>query len=537
MPLVDRLDNVLLEDRKESNHSNSFPTKKKRSSQRPPWVLALRNLSPATKRRISIGAILAGIPAIVYYYSWWLEPRHLGHGLFALLLVASLVYSFVQIFSAWYIYTQIKLPRPRTAPPGMSVDVFIPVYDEDFELVEECLKAAKAIAYPHGTFLLDDARREDFRALAERLDVTYLRRTHNGQAKAGNVNHGLRHSTADFVTIFDVDHIPEPHFLDSVLGYFDDPAVGFVQAFVAYGNQNESFISRATAGQSYDVFSATSMGMYGCGAATVWGAHCTFRRAALDSIGGHQIGLAEDLHTSLALHAKGWKSVYVPEVVARGLVPADLRAYFIQHLKWSHGVFEILFEKSPRLLRRLRPSQALCYLTRMTYYFVGPVTFFQMLMLIGLLFFAGSLIQNELGSFLVHLTSAMLVIMVLRLLISILWERDPTARLMNVDSGALAAGTWPIYMLSLVNVLLRRRLPHMATPKKARGGHYLRLVMPQIIMVGLLVAGIIRRVAITQTWDGSLSIIVAFALMMISWHGAVFYGVWEGWKLKRQRSK
>jgi cellulose synthase/poly-beta-1,6-N-acetylglucosamine synthase-like glycosyltransferase len=534
MHLVDRLDTVLLEERKQIDHSASLSIKKQRQSSVPQWVLKLRHLSPAIKKRITMGAILAGIPAVVFYYAWW--PLHGGSILSAPVFFVSIVYSFVQVFSAWYIYAKIKLPPPRTAPPGLSVDVFVPVYDEDFALVEESLKAAKAITYPHRTFLLDDARRDDFRALAEQLGVTYIRRNHNGHAKAGNVNHGLQHSTADFVTIFDVDHIPAPHFLDSVLGHFDDPAVGFVQAFVAHGNQAESFIARATAGQSYDVFSATSMGMYGCGAATVWGAHCTFRRSALDSIGGHQVGLAEDLHTSLVLHAKGWQSVYVPEVVARGLVPADLRAYFIQHLKWSHGVFQILFEKSLPLLRRLRPSQVTCYLTRMTYYLIGPVAFLQMLALAAGLFLASPWIQNKMASFLIHLTPAFLGILAIRVLISILWERDPAARLVNLDSGSLTAGTWPIYTLSLVNVLLHIRRPHIATPKKAQGGHYLRLVIPQIVMVALLSAGIIRRLAMTHVWDRDLLIIVAFAFMMIAWHGAVFYGVWEGWRMHRRQS-
>ena len=61
------------------------------------------------------------------------------------------------------------------------------------------------------------------RSLAERLGVLYVRRSDHLHAKAGNVNHALQFSDADFVTVFDVDHIPEPHFLDTVLGHFDDP--------------------------------------------------------------------------------------------------------------------------------------------------------------------------------------------------------------------------------------------------------------------------------------------------------------------------
>jgi hypothetical protein len=34
------------------------------------------------------------------------------------------------------------------------------------------------------------------------------------------------------------------------------------------------------------------------------------RRKALESAGGHGIGLAEDLITSIRIHAAGWKSIY-----------------------------------------------------------------------------------------------------------------------------------------------------------------------------------------------------------------------------------
>jgi hypothetical protein len=90
------------------------------------------------------------------------------------------------------------------------------------------------------------------------------------------------------------------------------------------------------------------MGMHGCGAAPVWGSHTTFRRAALESIGGYKPGLAEDLHTSICLHAAGWRSVYVPTLHASGLVPSDLRAFTMQQRKWAHGVFGILLESFPR---------------------------------------------------------------------------------------------------------------------------------------------------------------------------------------------
>ena len=46
------------------------------------------------------------------------------------------------------------------------------------------------------------------------------------------------------IAAFDPDHVPEAEFLSAVLGYFDDPSVGYVQAAQAYYNQAASFIAR-----------------------------------------------------------------------------------------------------------------------------------------------------------------------------------------------------------------------------------------------------------------------------------------------------
>ena len=42
--------------------------------------------------------------------------------------------------------------------------------------------------------------------------------------------------------------------------------------------------------------------------------------------------ITEDLHTSVELHARGWKSVYVNEVLVTGLAPSDLKTFETQRL-------------------------------------------------------------------------------------------------------------------------------------------------------------------------------------------------------------
>ncbi len=106
------------------------------------------------------------------------------------------------------------------------------------------------------------------------------------------------------------------------------------------------------------------------------------------SIGGYRPGLAEDLETSLALHAAGWQSRYVVEPLAPGLAPATLVGFFTQQLKWSRGVFEAAIGSVRRgTFFDLSGWQKLAYLVRFSYYLVGP------LFVLGQLLFAWLLIS------------------------------------------------------------------------------------------------------------------------------------------------
>jgi cellulose synthase (UDP-forming) len=486
----------------------------------------LRERAPGTKRALTRVAVALGSVAAAYYFSWWFAPPNVLGPWQVTALGAMLLYATLQLFFAWYAYLRIEIPAPRPAPPGLAVDLFVPVYRESVELVDAAIAAAVAVRYPHRTWLLDDAGRDEFREIAARHGAEYVRRATREGEKAGNVNHALGLATGDYVAILDVDHFAEPQFLDEVLGHFDRPEIGFVQALVAHRNQDESLVAKAGSGQADDVFGPSSMGWHGCGAALAWGAHCTFRRAALDAIGGYRIGLAEDLLTSLALHGAGWRSVYVPRVVARGLVPADLGGYFLQHLKWSNGVLGTLLGGGLPAILRLRPSQAVCYLTRMSYYLLGPVVFGHLLLLLW-----GLLTGAELRSYFAHALPLAVMAVVIRKVVGAMWEQDPRAGWQLLGT-ALAVSSWPVYLLSLVCAVFRVRIPHLATPKETRGGNFALLVLPQLaacVALAIAAAVALRRGGL----DEQVARLVA-AGGAIAVHVVAFRGVVDGWRRRRR---
>jgi cellulose synthase (UDP-forming) len=467
-------------------------------------------------RRGWLGAVtIVGVLASFFYFAWWFRDGRLADPWLALGFVLAAVYVFCQIYCAWFVYLHVHVPETRPAPPGLTVDVFVPVYDEPFDLVRASLAAAVAIAYPHRTFLLDDSDDPRFAALAAELGAGYFRRDDHRDSKAGNVNAALSRTDGSMVVVFDVDHVARPDFLDAVLGHFDDTRMGFVQSGVVFRNRGESDVARATAGQAHDVYGPTSMGMSGCGAAPVWGSHTTFRRAALANIGGYRPGLAEDLHTSLTMHAAGWRSLYVPSAHADGLVPSDVVAFTKQQLKWARGVFEMLLWAWPRFARSgLTVSQSLAYLVRLTYYLIGPLFLVHALVTIKILLTNGTAAAGFVA-YLAHAVPMAVAVILVRRLVNDAWNphEAPTGNRFNWRGYAQAGALWPIYTVALAGAILRIPIPHIATPKERVMHAHPSLVAPQMALVAALLGAIAWR--LTAGVSAADAVVVLFASVLV----------------------
>ncbi|MBW3655548.1 MAG: glycosyltransferase, partial [Gemmatimonadetes bacterium] len=347
---------------------------------------------------------------------------------------------------------------------------------------------------------------------------------------------GLARTREDFILVVDPDPVPFPEFLDRVLGQFDEAEVGFVQVSQAYYNQPRSFVARAAAEQTYAFYGPVQMGLHGIGAAVAIGANCTFRRRALESIGGHGIGLAEDLVTSIRLHGAGWRSVYVPEVVSRGLVPEDLGSFYKQQLKWARGVYEVAFSELPRLFGTLTGWQRLSYLTIGTYYLYG-VTALLFLVFPYLYLWAG--VQPASMLFQEFLVEAAPVgaTGVVMYFVTQRWLAHPAAeRGTHWRALVLKFACWPVFLAGTLLAIGRAEIPYIPTAKEARRGRFLRLAWPQLALFALYLATLARVLVerLYETSEGALQLssqavwgMVGFATLPVLLSVGVVYAAWQ----------
>ena len=475
------------------------------------------------KIRFLIGA---GLAALGYFVSWWFESERLSNPWLILLLMAAVSYCVFRGFFGCFIFSRCKHDEWTEAPAGWSVDVFVPAYDETELLVEQTLQAAKAMHYPHRTFLLDDGGRDELEALARRLDVGYLRRETNRDHKAGNVNHALERTSGEIVVIFDVDHVPCPDYLLRSLGPFKDAGIGFVQVRLDHSNGSESFVAGAAAERNDGFFGAPLHGMHGCGCAQKFGSNCLIRRSSLESIGGYKPGLAEDLHTSLRLHAAGWRSTYVSESLAKGIEPVELSGFFIQQYKWAHGVTSLLRDVYPRLITRFDFKTNICYAWRLTCFLAGPVVALCIMVTSIILYSGSEVLMDGYASYLLHAAPLVVVMWLVMATASKPFASDSINRetRMPMAGMLLAFGSWPVFTQASISAALGLKATFVATPKE-RGGTRLKLILPQILAVLVLASAIIRGLSVKV--DLATMGVCAFAGMLILMHSAVFWAFWS----------
>jgi cellulose synthase (UDP-forming) len=231
-----------------------------------------------------------------------------------------------------------------------DVDIFLPTAGEPINVLQNTWEGIKALKQKYRgkitVYCLDDADREEVKHLASQYGFRYEVRENRGWfKKAGNLRHGYNISNGKFIAIFDADFRPRSDFLDELLPYFyEHKSVGLVQSpqyFDVHANQN--WLQRG-AGAVQELFYRNSqVSRQNHNASICVGSNAVYRRAALADTGGTAlIEHSEDVHTGFNMRMHGWTLQYVPIILAKGLCPSDMKAFFKQQYRWCLGSMTLL---------------------------------------------------------------------------------------------------------------------------------------------------------------------------------------------------
>ena len=317
------------------------------------------------------------------------------------LLMVAEVYSITMLFVSVTVSADplTRKPQPLRGSPKdyPSVDVFIPTYNEDDEMLGVTMAACINMKYPKDklkVYLCDDGgtdqkcndpdpakrqaaidRRKRLSALCKEMGCIYSTRAKNNHAKAGNMNECFKRSSGDLVLVFDADHAPVRDFLLKTIGHYQhDPNLFLVQTPHFFLNPDPVEKNMGTfsfmPSENEMFYQVTQKGLDKWDASFFCGSGAVLSRKALTEVGGFSgITITEDCETALDLHSRGWSSAYVDEPLLAGFQPETIDAFLTQRSRWCQGMVQIFLLKPPFFKKGLTFMQRVSYLSSMTFWF------------------------------------------------------------------------------------------------------------------------------------------------------------------------
>ncbi len=287
-------------------------------------------------------------------------------------------------------------PKEEEWPP---VTVQLPIYNEA-SVVDRAIEALARLDYPRDKLeiqILDDSDDETTRIAQKKvreweargLRIVLIHRNSRDGFKAGALAEGLKSATGEFIAIFDADFIPPRNFLRLTIPYFlQDPRLGMLQTRWGHLNREYSLVTRAQALALDGHFLVEQLARQRAGlfmgfngSAGVW------RRSCIEDAGGWQSDtLTEDLDLSYRAQLRGWKCLFLPEIVVPAEIPPQINAFKNQQRRWAKGSIQCLLKLSGAVLRSPRPIfhkfEALLHLGN---YLVHPLMLLSLILILPLI--------------------------------------------------------------------------------------------------------------------------------------------------------
>ncbi len=287
------------------------------------------------------------------------------------------------------IYLYYKHHRKEPHPVGAftelpKVTVQLPMYNEMY-VAARIIEGACALDYPRDRLqiqVLDDSTdgsAEIARECCERMrrqghNVHYIHRTNRQGYKAGALANGLTQASGEFVVIFDADFVPTKDMILRSINFFTDPNIGCVQTRWSHLNRTQSMLTRCQAIflDGHFMIEHTARNRSGRfinfnGTAGTW------RKKAIEDSGGWQHDtLTEDVDLSYRAQLRGWKFIFLPELLAPAELPPEMTAFKQQQHRWTKGQVQTAVKLLPSILRAQLPlrvkAEAFFHLTNTAVY-------------------------------------------------------------------------------------------------------------------------------------------------------------------------
>ncbi len=279
-----------------------------------------------------------------------------------------------------------------------DVDVIVATHNEPVELLYKTVNALTYMDYPDKSkvhiYLADDGNRPAIAKLAEQFGIGYFPLANNKEAKSGNLNNALRQTSSPLVATFDADMIARREFLMQTVPYFFLPRmthkdgvwrnreqaeidhnykIGFIQTPQSFYNPDLfqfNLYAEQNIPNEQDFFSREINVMRNSSNAVAYtGSNTVISRQALEEIGGFPTDtITEDFETGIKIQSKGYTTYSTLQPLASGLAPTSIKSMVTQRVRWARGVIQSVRNTKILTNKGLSISARISYLLSYSYW-------------------------------------------------------------------------------------------------------------------------------------------------------------------------
>ena len=504
-------------------------------------------------------AIMLGIWYLQYR---WMDSLNMDALWFAIPLAFAETMMFIGTILVVINFWKVNDTKPKSAPKTkdeivepslksqyqnerLKIDIYVPVFNEDPELVRQTIWAAKKVkklpTWDVHIYLLDDSGDEKMKQMSIEEQVPQVLRSTSKGRKAGAITKAMDDTLGDFIVIIDSDTRLFEDILLHTLGYFKDDAVAWVQT--------PQWFCDLTTGETLDkkwgrtfgkigalsakgvqkVFGKIKVGedifandpavffdviqrrrnnynaSFCCGATSIhrtsalrrvaitrWAnriMEAPNKKEAIEDIDVEYISYhtSEDIYTSLLVHAhkeKKYSSVLHPYVESKMLSPLDLGTWATQRFRYAGGTIDLVTKEFSRFFKPgLSLGQKLMYFS--TFWSYTGAIWLMILLASPVIYMFTNIppVHSYSMDFFVHLIP-FLFFNQLALMIA-------TWGINSNRGGQFFIAIFPIVIKAFADVIRRKPIRFVVTAKTAKDGNFLSLVRIQIAIVLVYIVAII----------------------------------------------
>ncbi|APQ78487.1 glycosyl transferase family 2 [Clostridium botulinum] len=283
-----------------------------------------------------------------------------------------------------------------------KVSILVPAHNEE-KVIGRTVKSILLLNYPKDKMeliVINDNSSDNTREILKQIQEEY--RSYNfkiintdnitgGRGKSNALNIGYKHSSGDFITVYDADNTPDKNALKYLMEtIIEDEHLGAVIGKFRTRNKDRNMLTRFINIETLSFQWMCQAGRWNLlNLCTIPGTNFVVRKNIIQKLNGWDPkAIAEDTEISFRIYELGYKIKFVPYSVTWEQEPENLKVWFKQRTRWAKGNIYVLLKYFKNIFKGTSKDIIfdIFYFFSVYFLFLSSVIISDILFIVGIFF-------------------------------------------------------------------------------------------------------------------------------------------------------